>query len=206
MASITPAGVHGDVASSPAPPSATGGPQAAASPQRSGETFPWFEHWYPVAVLPDLDPRKPHAAHLLGIPLALWRDKSGTWHAVEDKCPHRLAPLSEGRVESDGTLQCAYHGWQFDGRGACTHIPQLRGDDKAQQVACASRRACVRAFPVQEVHGLLWVLPDSSEAAWSKAAEKPLPANAFRDLTTPDDPSNSFVQFGNWFARDLPIR
>ncbi|KXZ51973.1 hypothetical protein GPECTOR_11g95 [Gonium pectorale] len=38
------------------------------------------------------------------------------------------------------------------------------------------------------------------------AAEKPLPVNAFRDLTTPGDPSNSYVQFGNWFARDLPIR
>ncbi|KXZ51963.1 hypothetical protein GPECTOR_11g86 [Gonium pectorale] len=192
-------------ASSPASPSAAGGPQAAASPQRPGETFPWFEHWYPVAVLADLDPRKPHAAHLLGIPLALWRDKSGTWHAVEDKCPHRLAPLSEGRVESDGTLQCAYHGWQFDGRGACTHIPQLRGDDKAQQVACASRRACVRAFPVQEVHGLLWVLPDSSEEAWSKAAAKPVPSNAIRELL--DGPeAEGMKQTTPWFTREFPIR
>jgi nitrite reductase/ring-hydroxylating ferredoxin subunit len=85
--------------------------------------------------------------------------------AAAPPAARRLAPLSEGRIEADGSLQCAYHGWQFDGRGACTHIPQLRSDDRAQQTACASRRACVRAFPTQVVHGLLWVLPDSSPLA-----------------------------------------
>ncbi len=49
----------------------------------------------------------------------------------------RLAPLSEGRLESDGTLQCAYHGWTFNGEGACTRIPQLKGDEKAQKVGWA---------------------------------------------------------------------
>jgi len=29
---------------------------------------------------------------------------------VEHMPLYRLAPLSEGRVESDGTLQCSYHG------------------------------------------------------------------------------------------------
>ncbi|KAG2490580.1 hypothetical protein HYH03_010974 [Edaphochlamys debaryana] len=136
--------------------------------------------------------------------MALWRDSKGAWRAVEDRCPHRLAPLSEGRLESDGTLQCAYHGWQFDGRGACTHIPQLRGDDKAQQVACASRRSCVRAFPVQEVHGLLWVLPDSSEQAWERASE--FPSMALPGLTRPPAESGLDVMGGGFFCRDLPIR
>lgn len=43
--------------------------------------------------------------------------------------PHRtcrLAPLSEGRIEADGTLMCSYHGWQFNGQGGCTRIPQVR--------------------------------------------------------------------------------
>ena len=66
------------------------------------------------------------------------------------------------------TTTCCGRRWQFDGRGACTHIPQLRNDEKAQQVACASRRSCVRAYPTQVAHGLLWVLPDSSAAGWEK--------------------------------------
>jgi nitrite reductase/ring-hydroxylating ferredoxin subunit len=43
-------------------------------------------------------------------------------------CSHffRLAPLSEGRIESDGTLQCSYHGWRFNSEGKCTEIPQVR--------------------------------------------------------------------------------
>ncbi len=46
---------------------------------------------------------------LLGLSLALWADSKGQWHCVEDVCPHRLAPLSEGRVEGDA-LMCSYHG------------------------------------------------------------------------------------------------
>lgn len=38
----------------------------------------------------------------------------------------RLAPLSEGRVEPDGTLSCAYHGWRFAADGTCVAIPQVR--------------------------------------------------------------------------------
>ena len=42
--------------------------------------------------------------------------------AFEDRCPHRLAPLSAGRVEG-GRLRCPYHGWEFDRHGRCTLIP-----------------------------------------------------------------------------------
>ncbi|GLC41145.1 hypothetical protein PLESTF_000801600 [Pleodorina starrii] len=179
-------------------------PSAAAAQQLG--TFPWTQHWYPVAVVDDLDPARPHATHLLGIPLALWRDKQGAWHAVEDKCPHRLAPLSEGRIESDGTLQCSYHGWQFDGRGACTHIPQLCSDDKAHQVACASRRSCVRAFPTQIVHGLLWARPDGSAQAHEEFARDPSPPKtAIKELLSGPE-AEGYLQTTQWYARDVPMR
>ena len=48
---------------------------------------------------------------------------------ADDACPHRLAPLSEGRVDRDtNTLECAYHGWAFEPQGTCKRIPQLRPD------------------------------------------------------------------------------
>ncbi|GLI63951.1 hypothetical protein VaNZ11_007117, partial [Volvox africanus] len=179
------------------------------SPETAGEPsskFLWNAHWYPVAIVDDLDPRRPHATHLLGIPLALWRDKEGAWHAVEDKCPHRLAPLSEGRIETDGTLQCAYHGWQFNGSGSCTHIPQLRSDPKAMQTACASRRSSVRAFPIQVVHGLLWVLPDSTQGAHEQLAKDPaLPKTAIKELLGGPE-AEGYVQTTQWYARDVPMR
>jgi phenylpropionate dioxygenase-like ring-hydroxylating dioxygenase large terminal subunit len=54
-----------------------------------------FQHqWYPLAFVEDLDPGRPHAAELLGKRLVLWRDAQQQWRAFEDRCPHRLAPLS----------------------------------------------------------------------------------------------------------------
>jgi len=49
----------------------------------------------------------------------------GEWNVFEDACPHRLAALSEGRIdENTGNLMCTYHGWTFDSAGKCTNIPQ----------------------------------------------------------------------------------
>jgi nitrite reductase/ring-hydroxylating ferredoxin subunit len=84
--------------------------------------FQWTKQWYPVAVVDFLDPSRPHAMQLLGKDIVLWRDGSGKWRCFEDFCPHRLAPLSEGRVEPDGTLLCAYHAWRFDSEGNCVSI------------------------------------------------------------------------------------
>lgn len=56
----------------------------------------------------------PYACDLLGERMVLWRDGEGQWRCFEDKCPHRLAHLSEGRIDPrDGTLMCSYHGWRW---------------------------------------------------------------------------------------------
>lgn len=57
--------------------------------------FSWRDHWYPVSLVEDLDPLLPTPFQLLGRDLVLWNDKNtGQWVAFDDKCPHRLAPLS----------------------------------------------------------------------------------------------------------------
>lgn len=48
-------------------------------------------HRYPLAVVGDLDPARPHGVQLLGRQLVLWRDGGGVWRAMADRCPHRLA-------------------------------------------------------------------------------------------------------------------
>ena len=60
-----------------------------------GATFDWARQWYPLAFVEDLDPGKPHAVELLGKRLVIWYDsQQQKWTAFEDRCPHRLAPLS----------------------------------------------------------------------------------------------------------------
>jgi phenylpropionate dioxygenase-like ring-hydroxylating dioxygenase large terminal subunit len=44
----------------------------------------------------------------------LWADAAGQWSCFEDRCPHRLATLSDGLVDKTrGEIVCAYHGWRF---------------------------------------------------------------------------------------------
>jgi pheophorbide a oxygenase len=87
-----------------APPSAPGEaaeraePSTSASAPDSGEKFSWRDHWYPVSLVEDLDPSRPTPFQLLNRDLVIWKDpKSGEWVALDDRCPHRLAPLSVWR-------------------------------------------------------------------------------------------------------------
>ncbi|MDA0258534.1 MAG: Rieske 2Fe-2S domain-containing protein, partial [Cyanobacteria bacterium] len=74
----------------------------------------WTEQWWPVAYLQDLDTARPGRFTLLDTDLVLWWDRSSTrWRAFPDVCPHRLVPLSEGRINGEGQLECPYHGWRF---------------------------------------------------------------------------------------------
>ncbi len=116
--------------------------------------------WYPACRSSDLGSLKPHAITLMGTPVVLFRDRFGAAHALVDRCPHRNVPLSLGRVHADGTLQCGYHGWRFDGGGHCRAVPGLYEDDDADAAA-----RCVATHATTEVDGFVWV--------WGEAAAEP---------------------------------
>ncbi|WCE05692.1 aromatic ring-hydroxylating dioxygenase subunit alpha [Pseudoxanthomonas sp. JBR18] len=109
-----------------------------------------FRQWYAVAGGARLRTR-PLAIQLLGLPLVLARDAHGRPFALEDRCPHRHAPLSSGCVEH-GQLRCPYHGWRFDHDGRLTEVPGLPADLQAPAIRAS-------AFPVIEHDGLLWLRP-----------------------------------------------
>jgi phenylpropionate dioxygenase-like ring-hydroxylating dioxygenase large terminal subunit len=71
------------------------------------ELFSWTKQWYPLGIVSSLDPKMPHPVELLGERLVLWRDGKGQWRCFEDKCPHRLAPLSGARLLSMLMQACA---------------------------------------------------------------------------------------------------
>ena len=104
--------------------------------------------WHPVADAASIGDA-PRAVTLLGQPLVLWRDEAGALHAFADRCPHRGTRLSLGRV-CGARLECAYHGWQFSGDGACVHIPALPHFEPP-----SSHRATAHAAAL--AHGLVWV-------------------------------------------------
>ncbi|CAH9094560.1 unnamed protein product [Cuscuta europaea] len=126
--------------------------------QTQGERFDWYAEWYPLMPLCDLDKRRPHGKKVLGIDLVLWWDRNeGEWKVMDDACPHRLAPLSEGRIDQWGRLQCVYHGWCFGGSGDCKFIPQAPRDGPPIHT---SKRACVAVYPSCVQNGILWFWPN----------------------------------------------
>jgi phenylpropionate dioxygenase-like ring-hydroxylating dioxygenase large terminal subunit len=108
-------------------------------------------YWY-VACRSRQLRRTPLRRELLGVPLVLFRDGRGAVGAVLDRCPHRNARLSRGRVLASGHLECRYHGWRFDVAGTCRFVPGLSGESEAK-----GRR--VDAYPVRERDGFVWVYP-----------------------------------------------
>jgi phenylpropionate dioxygenase-like ring-hydroxylating dioxygenase large terminal subunit len=71
----------------------------------------------------------PQAVLIDGERAVVWTGPDGQPRAARDVCPHRRAPLSAGTV-IDGALQCAYHGWTYDGAGRCTLVPAIGPDGR----------------------------------------------------------------------------
>jgi phenylpropionate dioxygenase-like ring-hydroxylating dioxygenase large terminal subunit len=161
------------------------------------EPFQWTKQWYPVAVTEFLDSTQPHNLQLLGQEIVIWRDGNSEWRCFADACPHRLAPLSEGRVEKDGTLLCAYHAWRFGGDGQCTQIPQSK-DNVTAAKNCTNPKAQAIAFPTQEHQGILWVWAESGTQSWTESQSRPP-----RLIPELDGNSPKVVQ-KFWNIRDLP--
>ena len=102
--------------------------------------------WW-VAAFADEVGREPMARWLLGRPVVLYRREDGRVAALDDRCPHRWAPLSQGKLVGD-EIQCPYHGYQFDGDGRCTRIPTQE---------TVPSRVRVASYPVHESGPFVWI-------------------------------------------------
>ncbi|GHB10182.1 aromatic ring-hydroxylating dioxygenase subunit alpha [Modicisalibacter luteus] len=101
--------------------------------------------WY-VACTPDEIDGKPLGRTICNEQIVFFRAEQGKVAAVEDFCPHRGAPLSLGFVRN-GQLVCGYHGLEMGCDGKCSSMPgqRVRGFPS------------IRAYPVVERHGFIWV-------------------------------------------------
>lgn len=120
---------------------------------------PLREAWYYALASRRLKRRGMVAKTMLGEPILLLRDAAGAPHALRNLCPHRAMPLSAGRFDGR-EIACCYHGWRFDTAGRCAAIPALGADGGP-----AAARVRVRAYPVREVQGNLWVFFGDDPAA-----------------------------------------
>ena len=106
--------------------------------------------WYMIAKSSEIG-EQPVKREIWNQSVALFRTAKGEIYALEDRCAHRLVRLSYGRVIED-KIECAYHGWQFDGTGQCVYIPHLSSDPSLPDCR-------VKSFPLVEKHGFVWIFP-----------------------------------------------
>lgn len=107
------------------------------------------DRWYAVLDAREVGRGKPLALRRFGDDLVAWRDGAGRVALLRDRCPHRSSKLSLGRIV-DGRIQCPFHGFEFDGDGACRLIP---ANGRAAHVPRVFRGD---AHPTREAHGLIW--------------------------------------------------
>lgn len=115
-------------------------------------------HWYMAAFTHEVA-EKPLARTFLGEEVVLFRTAGGKVAALEDRCAHRAAALSPGKVIGD-SIQCFYHGIRYGTDGRCTEIPSQSAVPAKMQV---------RRYPVVEASELIWIwMGDPDKADISK--------------------------------------
>lgn len=184
-------------------------------PEDKSEQFDWFKAWYPIVPVEILDEERPHRFQLLGTDIVVWNDgpvgsglfgskknrpkgattRAGTWRAFVDECPHRKVPLSEGRVEDDGTLLCSYHAWRFDGEGGCVAVPQV-SENELTKIKANPKTSC-NSFPTKVINGILFVWPSSDENSKLESELTPVVHRASEE-------NKERVWEGPWNYRELP--
>jgi 5,5'-dehydrodivanillate O-demethylase len=102
-------------------------------------------YWHAIGTLDDLqkDPVRP--VRLLSEDLTLFMDTTGKIGLIGDRCAHRAISLAYGIPQENG-LRCAYHGWTYNTQGQVVDMPF--------EPACLPLK--IKAYPVQELGGLIW--------------------------------------------------
>lgn len=166
--------------------------------------------WHVVGFASDFVQGSIYPVRLLERDLIAWRSADDAIHVWEDLCIHRGARLSKGWIRNDRVV-CPYHGWQYNGAGACTLMPAAPDETPMKKA---------RAFPYRAVerYGFIWVclgepaadipvFPEWEDASFLKVHSGPYDyaANGFRAIENFVDASHfPFVHAGLNGVMDTP--
>ena len=107
--------------------------------------------WYLATTSDEVKRNKTIAKQFLSETILLGRDELGNVFAMQNVCPHRGVPLTEGTFAGN-EIECCYHGWRFNTAGTCTRIPSLT---TCQRLDIS--RIKVTSYPIEERNGLVWI-------------------------------------------------
>ena len=106
--------------------------------------------WYAVLNSKEVPKNRLTGVKRLGEKLAFWRTDKNEIVCIADKCCHRGASISTGKLV-DGKAQCPFHGFQYDENGRVRLIP---ANGKAAPVP---ERYRVASYPAKDMYGFIWI-------------------------------------------------
>jgi len=109
-----------------------------------------YNQWYVILESSEVKSKKPIKITRLNETMVVWRDESGKVCCIADRCCHRGASLSCGKL-IDGKLECAFHGFLFDGEGKVKLIP---ANGKNATIPESQK---VNAYITYEKYDLIWI-------------------------------------------------
>lgn len=109
-----------------------------------------YNQWYVILDSKEVKKNKPLKITRLNQNLSVWRDEQGEICCIEDKCAHRGASLSCGKIVA-GKLECPFHGFQYDKTGKITIIPANGKNATVQE------QYKVKSFKTYENYGLVFL-------------------------------------------------
>lgn len=112
--------------------------------------------WYVALWSEALAPGQLVSRTILNEPIVFFRKEDGTVAAITDRCSHRFAPLSMGKIMPGDRVQCIYHGLEFGADGACVKNPHGNCTIPAA--------AHLKSYPVVEKHSLIWIWMGDKQA------------------------------------------
>jgi phenylpropionate dioxygenase-like ring-hydroxylating dioxygenase large terminal subunit len=133
-------------------------PQAAARAVKSqpgtasGQTAQKrFVHntWYVAMFSADLAAGQLLHRTILNEPIVFFRKEDGSVAAITDRCSHRFAPLSMGKLLPGDRVQCIYHGVEFGSNGKCVKNPHGNG--------VIANAAHLKSYTAVERYSLIWI-------------------------------------------------
>ncbi|WP_203336679.1 Rieske 2Fe-2S domain-containing protein [Nocardioides limicola] len=79
--------------------------------------------WFQVAWADEVPVGQVHRMHYFGRELVAWRGHSGAVTVMDAYCEHLGAHLGHGGTVVEDTIQCPFHGWQWNSAGRNVCIP-----------------------------------------------------------------------------------
>jgi phenylpropionate dioxygenase-like ring-hydroxylating dioxygenase large terminal subunit len=154
--------------------------QGNGKPHQDMISGPYLRNaWYVAAWSDDIGDGQVVARTIMDEPIALYRRADGSVAAVADRCAHRFAPLSMGKVVGGDRIQCPYHGLEFDGSGACVRNPHGTKNIPS--------RARVKSYSVVEKHKAVWLWMGAEPADEAKVPDFAVLDNVPEIYTTKRD-------------------